>query len=82
MRHGGAFRVITKGSKEMREFFSTGVLIAIVVLILCISPLLTLWALNTISEQSGFGWYIPHNVWTYLSVWGLVFVFNGGGSFK
>lgn len=40
----------------------------IVAVLLCVVPALTLWSINTISEQSGIKFYIPHNLWTYLSV--------------
>lgn len=53
-------------------------LVGLVVVMLLLSPALSLWALNTISEQGGMGWYVPHNVWTYLSVYALAAVFRGG----
>jgi hypothetical protein len=40
-------------------------------LLLAISPMIVLWSLNTYSEQAHWGWYIPHNVWTYLATYGL-----------
>lgn len=54
--------------------------LALVVLLLMIAPALTLWALNTLSEQGSLGWYIPHGLWTYLSVWALLLVVKGGVS--
>lgn len=36
--------------------------------ILCIIPVLVLWSINTITEQSGINFYIPHNIFTYASV--------------
>ena len=55
-------------------------LILLGILILLLSPLLAIWGLNTISEQSQFGWQVPHNVWTYLAVYALAAVFKGASS--
>ncbi len=46
--------------------------VGLIVLVLLISPLLTLWGLNTISEQGTMGWYVPHNLWTYLAVYAVI----------
>lgn len=54
----------------------------LVFLLLCIAPLVTLASLNTIFEQASIQAYIPHNGWTYLSVWGLMLVFGGSSSMK
>lgn len=62
----------------MSSFLSAGLFVCLVFLLLLLSPLVSLWALNTISEQAHFGWYIPHNFWTYLSVYALAAVFRGG----
>ncbi len=35
-------------------------------------PLIGLASLNTLAEQANLGWYIPHNGWTYLSVYGIL----------
>lgn len=69
-------------SYKYRVTSTTGVLIivALVLLVLLIAPMLALWALNTLSEQGSLGWYIPHNVWTYLAIYALVAVFRGGDS--
>ena len=54
----------------------SGLLIALLVIVVALaSPMLALWGLNTIAEQSKFAWHIPHNLWTYLAVWALVAVF-------
>lgn len=53
------------------------IVLAALVIVLVIAPLIGIWSLNTISEQSQFGWYIPHNPWTYLSIYGLMLVFKG-----
>jgi uncharacterized membrane protein YidH (DUF202 family) len=52
--------------------------LVLIVLLLLLTPILTLWSLNTLSEQGSLGWYIPHNVWTYLAIYALVVVFRGG----
>jgi hypothetical protein len=43
----------------------------VVVIALFVAPSIVLWSINTLSEQAGQVLYIPHNVWTYLSVLGL-----------
>lgn len=54
--------------------------VALVLVLVLISfvfgPMLTLWAVNTISEAAGFGWQIPHGLWTYLAVWVLLLVWK------
>lgn len=40
----------------------------LITILIALLPALTLWAINTISEQSGFKFYIPHNLYTYVSV--------------
>lgn len=47
------------------------------VIVLVIAPLIAIASLNTISEQALFGWHIPHTLWTYLSIYGLMLVFKG-----
>lgn len=56
--------------------------VGLVILLMCIAPLIALASLNTIFEQASIQAYIPHNVWTYLSVWGLALVFGGSASVK
>jgi len=55
-------------------------IIALVIVGLLLSPLLGLWALNTISEEAKLGWYIPHTFWTYVSVWVLMILLRGSYS--
>lgn len=57
-------------------------IVGLLLLSFLLAPLISIAALNTISEQSNFGWYIPHNFWTYLSVWGLAITFRGGSAGK
>lgn len=54
----------------------TGVMLFVALVLL--SPLIAIASLNTILEQANVAIYIPHNLWTYLSVYGLVVVFKGG----
>lgn len=46
------------------------IVLAVLVFILLVLfiPMSTLWGLNTLSEQALWGWYIPHNFWTYVAV--------------
>ena len=60
----------------MSTFLGVGGFILLVVFLIIVAPLVSLWGLNTISEQAGFGWYVPHNVWTYLSVYALAVPFG------
>jgi hypothetical protein len=46
----------------------------------CLTPLLVLWALNTLSEQANLGWYIPHSFWTYVATFVLAVIFGGSSS--
>ncbi len=54
---------------------------AAVVLVICLlllSPMLLLWAINTISEQSGSSFYVQHNFWSYLACFVLMALLRGG----
>lgn len=51
----------------MNDIAKLLLVVAIFVVVLCISPLLAIWSVNTILEQSGVATQIPHNGWTYLS---------------
>jgi len=54
---------------------------AAVVLVICLlllSPMLLLWAINTISEQSGSSFYVQHNFWSYLACFTLMVLLRGG----
>jgi hypothetical protein len=63
-------------AKYLVSFFGAGAIVFVVVLLFMLGPMLTLWALNTLSENAHFGWYIPHNVWTYLAIFVLCGIFN------
>jgi hypothetical protein len=53
------------------------VIIVLIVLAVLLGPCVLLWSLNTLSEQAHLGWYIPHNLWTYLAGFALLGVANG-----
>lgn len=53
--------------------------VGVLLVITMIAPLIALASINTLAEQASVDFYIPHNFWTYLSVYGLVIVINGGG---
>jgi hypothetical protein len=64
---------------------TVGFVLCVTVLIiaaLLFVPWITLWSLNTISEQSGMGWRIPHNFWTYIATLILAMLANGRGAKK
>jgi hypothetical protein len=61
--------------------YTVATVILLIVLIL-LTPLLVLWGLNTLSEQAGLGWYIPHNLWTYLAVYALKLAIAGNRKFN
>ncbi|HHZ70267.1 MAG TPA: hypothetical protein EYN67_16880 [Flavobacteriales bacterium] len=66
----------------MKEFLGvTGVFI-LIALLCCISPLIVLWSINTIAEESGAALYIPHTVWNYICTFLLVVILRGGSSSK
>ena len=44
--------------------------------ILLLGPLIVLASINTLAEQATVDLYIPHNIWTYLSVYGILIVMN------
>lgn len=39
-----------------------------IIVIIVLGPVLTVWAVNTIAEQSGSDFYLHHNVWSYMAV--------------
>lgn len=54
--------------------------VIIVAAIILIAPMVMYWSLNTIFEQSNIQAYIPHNVWTYISGFGIMLALRGGKS--
>jgi len=66
----------------MNNAIAVFLVIALVVIALILSPLITLWALNTISEEAKMGWYIPHTIWTYIPIWVLTILWRGSANVK
>lgn len=52
-------------------------IILIILTLIILGPLGTIWALNTLSEEAKFGWYIPHGFWTYVPIWVLMILWRG-----
>lgn len=62
----------------MKDTLSAATAIMIFVCLVLLGPLIAIASLNTILEQASTGVYIPHNFWTYISAYGLMFSFRGG----
>lgn len=62
-------------NRWLAGFGGLGIL-ALFVFAFVVGPMIALWAINTLAEQSGTKFYIPHGFWTYLSVYGLMAVFG------
>lgn len=50
--------------------------ILVAALLIVAVPMVCIWALNIISEQAVWGWYIPHTFATYLATLVLAGVFG------
>jgi len=50
--------------------------VGLFIAILLIGPLVALASINTLAAHSTADFYIPHNIWTYLSVYGILLVVN------
>jgi len=50
------------------------VVMVIVFVAILLGPLILLASINTLLEEAGNSTYIPHNIWTYLSCYGIMFV--------
>jgi len=64
----------------MKALFTGTTVVALLFILLLIAPLIFLASLNTIFEQANVDIYIPHNIWTYLSSYGIMIVLRGGKS--
>ena len=60
----------------MKDATVLSLLVLFVILVFILAPFFTLFAINTISEEASFGWKIPHNIWTYISIWILQIVWT------
>ena len=58
-------------------FGATGAF-ALMLLLMCIAPFLLIWSVNTLSEVSNLGLYIPHGVWSYVAAFVLLLLVRGG----
>ena len=54
--------------------------LVLILIIIIIAPLITVASINTILEQASVDAYIPHNFWTYISVYGILIVFKASRS--
>jgi len=52
-------------------------LIALIAMLLCLCPMLFLWAINTLAEQSNVEFYIVPGFWSYLASLVLLGLFAG-----
>lgn len=59
------------------SFGVVGVVVFIIAL-LCLGPLITLWSFNTLMEEAGSSFYIPHTFWSYVATIGLGLFVRGG----
>lgn len=56
-----------------------GVFLLIVVFVVfafAVAPFLAIWSLNTLSENTHWGWHIDHTFWNYFAVFLLIVVFG------
>lgn len=56
-------------------FWSTGIAMVLIFGLWLIAPACSIWALNTLSEQTHWGWHIPHKLITYVAV-SILYWFN------
>ncbi len=54
--------------------------VIILVIILLLSPMLTIWCLNSLAEAGGSDFYIEHNLWNYWVAFVSAVVLKGGSS--
>ncbi len=45
---------------------------------LLLAPVIGIVSINTLLDQSGSAHQVPHNMWTYLAIYGIAFVTRGG----
>ena len=62
----------------MSDVFKISTAILLIIALILLGPLILIASANTISEQANMGWYVPHNVWTYLSCYGIMICVRGG----
>ena len=54
--------------------------LSIVLIILLLSPILTIWCLNSLAEAGGSDFYIEHTVWNYWVAFVSALVLKGSSS--
>jgi len=56
----------------MKDLFSGGAVIVLIIAVILIVPVLFLWSVNSLAEAGGSQFYINHTLWNYFLA--LVFV--------
>jgi len=56
---------------------AVALVIVLFILVLLIAPFFTIWAVNTIAEQAGTDFYIPHSFWSYVATLVILILFSG-----
>ena len=51
-------------------------IVILVCALLCLAPLIFLWAINTLAEAGGSSFYIPHGVFNYAVALVLICIFK------
>lgn len=59
------FGDVTSG---LQAFLLAGLILAVIVFFVLLTPFLTIWAINTISELAGQDLYIEHGIVSYIAV--------------
>ena len=52
--------------------------VVLIVCLLLLSPMLLVWAINTLSEQAGSSFYVQHGLWSYIACYVLMALLRGG----
>jgi len=58
--------------EQFSNFMGVGVALGLIAFLLSVMPFLIIISLNTLSEQAKWGWHIPHNFSTYISIFILI----------
>ena len=64
---------------DLLKISGAGILIA---LLFCISPMIFLWAINTLASTGGASFYIEHTLFNYFVTLMLIAIVRGGSSSK
>lgn len=61
--------------KLLAGLFGAGIVAVIFGLLLCISPAIFLWVMNSLAAIGGVAFYIPHTIWNYwVALWFIICV--------